>query len=103
MNVLNNLISSKYFFSVLLGIVLLVYIISQSLQPNLHNLNKNDVYYNNLKPTSEVVISNRLKDSDTLEEDIVNNMAVSIKEEHPRVTPRYHPLLPNSAGASLVE
>ena len=103
MSVLNNLISSNYFFSVLLGIVLLVYIISQLLQPNLHTLNKNDIYYDNLKSTSNIVISERLKDLNTLEEDMVNNMVGACKIDHPRYTPRFQPVLPNSAAACLVE
>jgi len=103
MTSLDKLLSNKYFWSFGLALVLAICLMMEYRKPNLRNLNKNVKYYDNLTPTSEVVISDKLKDQNTLEQEMVNYMIETTKQEHPQLTPRYHPLLPNSAGASLVE
>ena len=48
-------------------------------KPDLHNLNKTVNYYNNSIPMSETVISEKLKDPNTLEQEMVNNMVTTTK------------------------
>jgi len=103
MSGIDKFFSNKYFWSLVLAIILVICLIMEYQKPNLHNLNKNVRYYDNQEPTSKVIISEKLKDPNTLEQEMVNNMNEENKKDHPKLSPRYHPLLPNSAGASLVE
>ena len=98
MGLLNN-----HIFSIILGTILLIYLFTEAYESHGQYLNKKINYYNNFKPTSEVVISQKLKNSNTLEQDMVDNMMTATVSDHPRLTPRYQPLLPNAAGAALVE
>ena len=100
---LQKLLSNKYLCSLVLVGFLVLCLVTEYSNPNLRNLNKNVKYYNNLNSTPNVVISDRLKDPNTLEQEMVNNMIQTTKIDAPRLSPRYHPLLPNSAGASIVE
>jgi hypothetical protein len=72
-------------------------------KPNLHNLNKKANYYRSSPSPSRPVISKKLKQENTLEQDMVNKMLAKTNVESRKLSPRYQPLLPNSAGASLVE
>lgn len=103
MTSLNKLLANKYFWSLVLAALLGYFLIMEYTKPDLHNLNKTVNYYNNSIPMSETVISEKLKDPNTLEQEMINNMVTTTKTNHPQLTPRYHPLLPNSAGSSLVE
>ena len=78
-------------------------VIRKSVKPDLNNLNKKVQYYNNLIPSSDVVISDRLKESNTLEQDIVENMVPVTNKEIVSASPRYQALLPDLAGASTVD
>ncbi len=78
-------------------------IIRKSLKPNLNKINKNIKYYEKTNSNSNVILSNKLKDSNTLEQEIVNRMVTVVRNDTPRQTPRYQPLLANSAGSSQVE
>ena len=100
---LNKYLFNKHFWSLVLAILLVVCLAMEYRKPNLRNLNKNVRYYNNEQPTSASVISERLKDPNTLEQEMINMMITTANVDHPKLTPRYHPLLPNSAGATLVE
>ena len=68
-----------------------------------NNLNKNVQYYNNLKPSSNVVISDRLKESDTLEQEMVENMVPVVDQQAVSESPRYQALLPDLAGTSQLD
>lgn len=72
---------------------------------NPNNLNKDVQYYNNLKPSnSDIVISDRLKESDTLEQDMVENMMPSVDQQLATpVSARYQALLPDLGGASQLD
>ena len=99
MGVFNNCL-----FVVLLSVVLLVYLFSEYFKTNLIWYKYCSMIIHNLKQEStDNVISERLKDPNTLEQEMVDNMYETTSSEHPRLTPRYQPLLPNMAGASLVE
>ena len=100
---LNKLLLNKHFWSFVLLTILVVCLFLNYLKPNLRNLNRSANYYNSSNVNSNVVISDRLKDPNTLEQEMVNKMITNTKMDHPKLTPRYHPLLPNSAGATLVE
>lgn len=98
MGLLNN-----HIFTIILGTILLIYLFTESSVPKGHYNYDNINYYNNLDNTSKAVISEKLKNSNTLEQEMVYNMMESTVSEHPRLSPRYHPLLPNVAGAAMVE
>ena len=103
----NKLLSNKYFWSLVLAFVfgycLMELIIMEYSKSSPSNLNNSVRHYNNLKPTTKKAISKNIKEENTLEQDMVNKMIATSKLNHPQVTPRYHPLLPNSAGSSLVD
>ena len=100
---LNKLLSNKYFWSFVLAAILVICLVMEYTKPNLHNLNRDATYYDESELSSDVVISNKLKRSDTLEQDVVDDMVSSTQMDYPRSSPRYHPLLPNAAGSTLVE
>ena len=101
----NKLISNKYLWSLVLATLLGYCLIMEYSKPTLHNHNHNQNvrYYDSVKPTSKVVISDKLQDPNTLEQEMVNTMKATTSTYQPQLTPRYRPLLPNSAGASLVD
>ena len=103
MTSLKKLLANKHFWSLLLAVLFGYFLIMEYTKPNLRKLDRNAKYYNNSIPTSEVVISEKLKDPNTLEQEMVNNMIDTTKVNQPQLTPRYHPLLPNSVGSSLVD
>ncbi len=79
-------------------------IIRKSMKPDLNNINKKIAYYDNFLPTSERVISEKLKVNNTLEQEMVNIMKqTKIANDYPRRSPRYQPIVPNIAGFSQIE
>ena len=77
-------------------------IIRKSLKPDLDNIDKDIQYYNNIGSNPDV-LSDKLKTSNTLEQEIVANMASAPGNNPPGQPPRYQPLLADSAGSSQVE
>ena len=78
-------------------------IINKSLTPNPSNINKDVRYYSNTKSNTNVILSDKLKDSNTLEQEIVDKMVTITKQNTPGQSPRYQPLLADSAGSSKIE
>ena len=78
-------------------------VINKSLHPQLSNINKNIQYYNNTESNKNTILSDKLKSSDTLEQDMVSNMNTIIGNNHLNRVPTYQPLLADSAGSSQVE
>ena len=103
MTELNKLLSNKHFWSLVLVILLGFCLITEYKKPTPIIINKPIKSYSNLKATPKNGISQKPKNTTTLEQDMVNKMITTSKMNHPKVTPSYHPLLPNSAGASLVD
>ena len=93
---------NNHLVAVLLSVILLVYLFSEYSNPNLHNINTIQDYTNSIQGSNNV-ISERLKDPNTLEQEMIDNMYQTTSSEHPRLSPRYQPLLPNMAGASIIE
>jgi hypothetical protein len=91
------------FFALFLGTILVAYLFTEYSKPNFNTLNKDVQYYDNLKPTTDLVISDKLKDPNTLEQEMVNNMVAITKSDYPRYTPRYQPVLSNSLGSTDIE
>jgi len=80
-------------------------VIRKSLIPDLNDISKKITYYDNLEPVAAAdVISDKLKNSNTLEQDIVQNMNLaSMSEDRPQSSARYQPILPDLIGASNLE
>lgn len=80
-------------------------VIKKSINPSdPNNLNRNVQYYDNLNPAnSNVVISDRLKKSNTLEQEMVENMIPEVEQEQAPVSARYQALLPDLGGASQLD
>jgi len=79
-------------------------VIKKSLKPNLNDVDKNIQYYNNnILSNTEIVLSDKLKNSNTLEQDMVSKMSTVSGNNPPGQTPRYQPLLADSAGSSQIE
>ena len=97
-----NYLSNKYFWLSVLVTILVACLIVEYAASSPRNL-KNINYYNNSQPSPNAVISEKLKDPNTLEQEMVNTMHATTNINQPRLSPRYRPLLPNSAGASLVD
>tara|TARA_B100001093_G_C26770257_1_gene989810 strand:+ start:1008 stop:1469 length:462 start_codon:yes stop_codon:yes gene_type:complete len=91
------------FVAIIFAIVAFEVIKKSTIIGDLNNVSKELQYYDNSKSFSNIVISERLKDSDTLEQEIVKNM-VPISQPHfiPE-SPRYQALLPDLAGTSQVD
>jgi hypothetical protein len=77
-------------------------VIRKSLKPDLNNLDKNIQYYNNI-PNKNIVISNKLKNSDSLEQEMVNNMKSIVGFNYLNSIPKYKPVLSNSVKSSQIE
>ena len=91
------------FIALLFGLVAFE-IIRKSMKPDLKNIDKKIAYYDNFMPTSEKVISDKLKKNNTLEQDMVNLMKqTKMANDYPRRSPRYQPIAPNIAGSSQIE
>ena len=78
-------------------------VIRKSMNPDLQNLNKNVQYYNNLKSSSNVVISDRLKESASLEEELVENMIPVVNQQLVPESPRYQSVIPDLGGATQLD
>jgi hypothetical protein len=100
MSVLNRLVA------LFLGIILIGYLLTETVnQPDLSKSNDVPRY-----ETSEVISNNEVsyksnnEDSkDTLEQEMVDSMKNIPTINEQNLSPRYQPLIPNSAGASLVQ
>ena len=78
-------------------------VIRKSLTPNLDNIDKNIQYYNNNSTSNaDVVLSDKLKKSNTLEQEMVSNME-SIVSNNIGQSPRYQPILADTVGVSNLE
>ena len=65
-------------------------IIRKSLTPELKNIDKKLLYYDDMKSTADRVISSKLKKSNTLEQEMVNLMKqTKIKKEYPQISAKY--------------
>ena len=91
------------FVAIIFAIVAFEVIKKSIMSQDPNNLNKNMQYYNNLKPSSNVVLSDRLKESNTLEQEMVENMVPSVEQEQVPVSARYQALLPDLAGTSPLD
>ena len=99
-----NLFNKVNMFVALLFALVAFEIIRKSMKPDLNNINKKIAYYDNFIPTSERVISEKLKKNNTLEQDMVNIMKqTKMANDYPRRSPRYQPIAPNIAGSSQIE
>ena len=79
-------------------------VIRKSLKPNLNNISKDVKYYETTKSNTNVVISQKLKDSsNTLEQEMVDKMIIVTKQNTPGQSARYQPLIADSAGSSQIE
>ena len=91
------------FVALLFGLVAFE-IIRKSMKPDLNNINKKISFYDDFMPTSERVISEKLKINNTLEQDMVNIMKqTKMANDYPIRSPRYQPIAPNIAGSSQIE
>jgi hypothetical protein len=76
-------------------------VIRKSLKPDLKDLDKKIQYYNH--HDNEVVISDKLKKNNTLEQDMVSHMNSTIGNNFLGQSPRYQPLLADSVGSAQIE
>jgi len=77
-------------------------VIRKSLTPNLSNIDKNIQYYNNSTSNADVVLSDKLKKTNTLEQEMVSNME-SVVGNNIGQSPRYQPILADTIGVSNLE
>ncbi len=103
MTELNKLLSNKHFWSLVLALILGYCLITEYKKPTPIIINKPIKNYSNVKSTCKNTVSKEPKNTTTLEQEMVNKMVTTSQMNHKKVTPSYHPLLPNSAGASLVD
>ena len=102
MSTLDKYLSNKHFWAFALGSILIICLILEFSGSKSKKVSKNTLYYNNSQPTSKHIISDRLKDPNTLEQEMVNHMISSSKIDYPSNTARYQPLLPNLETSTLV-
>lgn len=91
--------------NVYLAIIFLIVayeVIRKSMKQNPKNINKKVRFYGNSESNS-TVISEKLKESNTLEEEMVNKMVPLIKRDPPNPTPRYQALLPDLTGTAPID
>ena len=89
-------------FVVILFILAAYEVIRKSANVNINNINKNTQFYNSA-PTSETIISDRLKNSYTLEQEMVDNMVPVVKHPPKLLSPKYQAVLPDLTGTSEVD
>ena len=76
-------------------------IIRKSLTPELKNIDKKLLYYDDMKSTADRVISSKLKKSNTLEQEMVNLMKqTEIEEDYPQISAKYKPVTSKIEGYS---
>jgi len=78
-------------------------IIRKSMKQDPKYLNKDVNFYNKFNSNTNNVISNKLKDSDTLEQEIVNTMVPTINHNTSTPTPKYQSVLTNINGTAPVD
>ena len=86
---------------------ILIYLIYESYQfkidtSNNEKINKDIKYYHN-NIHIDKVLSDRLKKSGTLEEELVNGMKVNFYKTSNGESPRYQPILPSLEGTSNID
>lgn len=91
------------FVAIIFAIVAYEIIKKSTIITDLNSINKEVLYYNNSKPSSNMVISERLKESDTLEQEMVKNMIPITDQHFVPESPRYQALLPDLSGASQID
>ena len=77
-------------------------VIRKSMKQNPKNINKKVRFYGNSQSNS-TVISEKLKESNTLEQEMVSKMVPTIKRDEPNPTPRYQALLPDLTGTAPID
>jgi hypothetical protein len=83
--------------------VLVAYeVIKKSAKVDKNNINKNTKFYNS-PPTSENIISEKLKKPYTLEQEMVDKMVPVVKHSPKVLSPRYQALLPDLTGTSSID
>ena len=83
--------------------VLVTYeILRKSANVNKKNIDKKVKFYNS-PPNSSSIISDKLKESNTLEQEMVSQMVPPVTKNTLLPTPRYQATLPTFTGASLLE
>ena len=94
---------SLCFITTLFGLILLAYVFSAPPSES-HQITEETIFYDKESPNPNVVISDELRTSTTLEEVAVNEMVINKQDENlPVNSPRFHPIMPTAAGAALVE
>lgn len=80
-------------------------IVRKSMKPDQYYINKNITFYDNLSPTSDKIISQKLTNQDiTLEQEMVTLMnQVNVANDYPRSSPRYQPIVANLAGSAQLD
>ena len=86
---------------------ILIYLIYESYKfkidtSNNEKINKDIKYYDN-NIHIDKVLSDRLKKSGTLEEELVNGMKVNFYKTSNGESPRYQPILPSLEGTSNID
>lgn len=77
-------------------------VIRKCMKQDPKNLNKNVRFYDNLTSNSDIVISEKLKESTTLEQEMVENMVPLVTPDS-SPTPRYQAVLSNVDGTAPVD
>ena len=96
-----HLVNHVSIYIAILFIIIAFEVVRKSAEPNLHKIDKKITYYDNMTSTSEKVISDKLKEDDNLEQDMVTLMKIpKVTNSIPRTSPRYQPIAPNLAGSS---
>ena len=94
---------SLYFITILFGLILLVYIFSAP-QNVPQQVSEETIFYDKDSPNPNIVISDELRTPTTLEEVAVNEMVFTKQDENqPLNSPRFHPIMPNAAGAAALD
>ncbi len=93
----------KFFITTLFGLMLLAYAFAGPISEAQVDSTET-VFYDKENPNTNVVISDELRTPTTLEESAVNEMVITKQDQDvPLNSPRFHPIMPNAAGAALVE
>jgi len=89
-------------FVAILFVLVAYEVIKKSAMVDSNNINKNTKFYNS-PPTSENIISDKLKNSYTLEQEMVDKMVPVVKHAPKLLSPRYQALLPDLTGTASID
>ncbi len=94
---------SLCFIITLFVLILFVYMFSAPTSESTL-VNEETIYYDKTNPNSNIVISDELRSPTSLEEVAVNEMVITKQDQNqPLSSPRFHPILPNAAGAASLD